>query len=105
MSEPASPPPDHPSECPCWMCVMLRAGATFEEVQAEFHARGKRSKERLEATGVSYTTEEVMDRMRAKIEQRRREILGADARRELGEGRAVRFDSVDDLLDDLKRED
>lgn len=70
-----------------------------------FYARAQRSKERHAATGISHSTDEVIDRQLAKIEQRRREVLGADARRELEEGRADRFESVDGLLEDLKRED
>ncbi|WP_137890349.1 YlcI/YnfO family protein [Ramlibacter sp. 2FC] len=54
----------------------LRSAIEYRAVQNHFHARGQRSKELYEATGVSYTTDEVIDRLLAKTQRRREKILG-----------------------------
>lgn len=54
----------------------LRSAVEFRAVQNEFRARGKRSQERFDATGISYSTEEVIERLRAKTQRRREQLLG-----------------------------
>jgi hypothetical protein len=54
----------------------LRSAAEYRAVQQEFHARGRRSQEEFDATGISYTTEEVVDKLRAKTRRRREQLLG-----------------------------
>jgi hypothetical protein len=54
----------------------LRSAVEFRAVQGEFLARGKRSQEHFEATGISYSTEEVFERLRAKTQRRREQLLG-----------------------------
>ena len=48
----------------------------FRAVQNEFHARGKRSQEHFDATDISYSTEEVIEKLRAKTQRRREQLLG-----------------------------
>lgn len=57
-----------------FMEATLRSAVEFRAVQNEFHARGKRSQEQFDATGISYSTEEVVNRLKAKTQQRRREL-------------------------------
>ena len=52
----------------------LRSAVEFRAIQGEFHARGKRSQEQFDATGVSYSTEEVVEKLRAKTQRRREEL-------------------------------
>lgn len=54
----------------------LRSAVEFRAVQNDFHARGKRSQEHFDATGISYSTEEVIERLRAKTQRRREQLLG-----------------------------
>ena len=53
----------------------LRSAAEFRAIQNEFHARGKRSQEHYDATGASYSTEEVIEKLRAKTQHRREQLL------------------------------
>ena len=54
----------------------LRSAVEFRAVQNEFHARGKRSQEHFDATGISYSTEEVIEKLRATTQRRREQLLG-----------------------------
>lgn len=54
----------------------LRSAIEYRRTQSEFLARGQRSKERLAATGVSFSTDEVFDRQLQKIQSRRDQVLG-----------------------------
>jgi hypothetical protein len=53
----------------------LRSAVEFRAIQNEFHARGKRSQQHYDATGVSYSTEDVLQRLRAKTQRRREQLL------------------------------
>jgi hypothetical protein len=53
----------------------LRSAVEFRAVQNEFHARGKSSQEHFDATGTSYSTEEVIEKLRAKTQRRREQLL------------------------------
>ena len=53
----------------------LRSAVEFGAIQNEFHARGKRSQEHHDATGISYSTEEVVEKLRARTQRRREDLL------------------------------
>ena len=53
----------------------LRSAVEFRAIQNEFHARGQRSQEHYDATGVSFSTEEVIEKLRAKTQRRREQLL------------------------------
>ena len=53
----------------------LRSAVEFRAIQNEFHARGKLSQEHFDATGSSYSTEEVLEKLRAKTQRRREQLL------------------------------
>src|SRR4051794_5338470 len=53
----------------------LRSAVEFRAIQNEFHARGKRSQEDYDASGVSYSTQEVVEKLRAKTQRRREQLL------------------------------
>lgn len=53
----------------------LRSAVEFRAIQNEFHARGKRSREHYDASGVSFSTEEVVEKLRAKTQRRREQLL------------------------------
>ena len=52
----------------------LRSAVECRAVQSEFSARGKRSQEHFDGTGISYSTDEVVERLNAKTQQRRRQL-------------------------------
>lgn len=66
---------DHGETLSSFMESALRSAVEFRAVQSEFHARGKRSQEQYDATGVSYSTEEVIEKLRAKTQHRREQLL------------------------------
>ena len=54
----------------------LRSAVEFRAVRNEFHARGKQSQEHFAATGISYSTEEVIARLRGRTQRRREQLRG-----------------------------
>ncbi|MEJ8839589.1 YlcI/YnfO family protein [Ramlibacter sp. AN1133] len=58
-----------------FMEATLRSAVEFRAIRNEFHARGKRSQEHFDATGISYATEEVLEKLRAKTQRRREQLL------------------------------
>ena len=52
----------------------LRSAIEYREVQADFHARGEQSREHYEATGVSYSTEEIVSELRRMTEAKRKTL-------------------------------
>ena len=57
-----------------FMEATLRNAVEFRAIQNEFHARGQRSQEHYDATGISYSTEEVVEKLRAKTQRRREQL-------------------------------
>ena len=53
----------------------LRSAIEYRAIQNEFDARAQAAEEHFEATEISYSTEEVIDHLRAKLERRREELL------------------------------
>lgn len=53
----------------------LRRAVEYRAIQSEFHARGRQSQEHFDATGISYSTEEVIGRLRARTQRRREQLL------------------------------
>jgi hypothetical protein len=54
----------------------VRRRVEFRRAQAEFHARADASAEHYRKTGESYSVEEVLAHLQAKLDKRRKEILG-----------------------------
>jgi hypothetical protein len=54
----------------------LRSAVEFRSAQNEFHARGKQSQDHSDATGISYSTDEVIERLESKTQRRRKQLLG-----------------------------
>lgn len=54
----------------------LRGAAEFRAVQNEFHARGKQSSDHFDATGISYSTDDVIEKLQARTQRRRKQLLG-----------------------------
>ena len=54
----------------------VRREVRYRQVQTDFHARGQASLEEYRHTGVSRSAEEVANRLRERIESRRRQIAG-----------------------------
>lgn len=52
----------------------VRNAVEFRRVQNEFHARGEAAWAEYQRTGVSYSTTEVMDELRARVEARRQQL-------------------------------
>lgn len=59
-----------------FMEATLRSAVAFRAVQNEFHARGLRSQKNFDKTGISYSTDEVVKRLRARTQLRRKQLLG-----------------------------
>jgi hypothetical protein len=58
-----------------FMEATLRSAVEFRAIRNEFHARGTRSQEHYDATGISYSTEQVVEKLRAKTQRRREQLL------------------------------
>jgi hypothetical protein len=54
----------------------LRSAVEFRAIQNEFLARGKRSQEQFDASGISYSTDEVIEQLRAMTQRRREQLRG-----------------------------
>jgi predicted transcriptional regulator len=54
----------------------VRSAVAFRQVQTRFHERGQAAWERYQATGESVPTDEVLDKLTAKLEARRRQLGG-----------------------------
>jgi hypothetical protein len=62
-----------------FMEASLRSAVEYRAIQNEFDARTLEAERHLEATGLTYSTEEVVAHLRAKLERRRAELLGNTA--------------------------
>lgn len=54
----------------------VRRAVEHRRVQTEFHARGQAAFEHYQRTGISHTAEAVFDPFQAKLDARRKQILG-----------------------------
>jgi hypothetical protein len=52
----------------------VRSAVEYRQVQADFHSRGKQSSLHYEATGISYSTDEIVSELRRMTEVRRKEL-------------------------------
>lgn len=53
----------------------VRRAVEFRRVQAEFHARGEAAWQEYQRTGISRPVDEVFDRIQARVDAKRRQIL------------------------------
>ena len=54
----------------------VRSAVEYRRVQADFHARGQAAFEHYKRTGITHSTEEVLARLQAKLDARRKQLLG-----------------------------
>ena len=54
----------------------VRRAVEHRRIQTEFHARGQASFEHYQRTGISHPAKEVFDGLQAKLDARRKQLLG-----------------------------
>ena len=54
----------------------VRNAVEFRQVQTRFHARGQAAWEHFQATGESVSTDEVLAKLQAKLDARRKQLEG-----------------------------
>ena len=54
----------------------VRKAVEYRRVQADFHARGQASWEEFQRTGVSYSVDEVVAKLQAKVDAKRKQLAG-----------------------------
>ena len=54
----------------------VRRAVEQRRIQTEFHARGQAAFEHYQRTGLSHTAKDVFDSLQAKLNARRKQILG-----------------------------
>ena len=54
----------------------VRRAVEHRRIQTEFHARGQAAFEHYQRTGLSHTAKDVFDSLQAKLNARRKQILG-----------------------------
>ena len=54
----------------------VRRAVEYRRVQTAFHARGQAAFEHYQRTGISHTAKNVFDSLQAKLDARRKQVLG-----------------------------
>ena len=54
----------------------VRSSVEYRRMQTEFHARGQAAWEEFQRTGVSYSVEEVVAKLHAKVDAKRKQFAG-----------------------------